>query len=133
MEKMAETVSGSHHQRLHHMLSEPAWGRVGVLRQLIADATSHFGYASTLVIDESAFAKKVDLSPGEARQWNRRLGKTDNSQAWRFRRRDARWRVGAGRGRVVSDRGLDRRRSALRGSRRAGRHRFAPRAKWPWR
>ncbi len=77
---MAETVAGSEYQRLHHMLSESAWDRVGVRHQLIADANAHFGHACALVIDESAFAKKGDKSAGVARQWNGRLGKTDNSQ-----------------------------------------------------
>jgi SRSO17 transposase len=81
---MAETVSGSQYQRLHHMLSESAWDRRGVRRQLIADANTHFGYTSALVIDESAFAKKGKMSAGVARQWNGRLGKTDNSQVGVF-------------------------------------------------
>lgn len=84
MEKMAETVSGSQYQKLHHMLSESAWNRGSVRRQLIADANTHFGYSSALVIDESAFAKKGDMSAGVARQWNGRLGKTDNSQVGVF-------------------------------------------------
>jgi SRSO17 transposase len=84
MEKMAEAVSGSHYQRLHHMLSESTWNRSGVRQQLIADANNHFGYASALVIDESAFAKKGEMSAGVARQWNGRLGKTDNSQVGVF-------------------------------------------------
>jgi SRSO17 transposase len=84
MEKMAETVSGSEYQRLHHMLSESTWDRGDVRRQLIADANVHFSYASGLVIDESAFAKKGDMSAGVARQWNGRLGKTDNSQVGVF-------------------------------------------------
>ena len=81
---MAETVSGSRYQRLHHMLSESTWDRRNVRRQLIADANVHFGYASALLIDASAFAKKGDLSAGVARQWNGRLGKTDNSQVGVF-------------------------------------------------
>lgn len=81
---MAETVCGSRYQRLHHMLSESAWERGGVRRQLIADANAHFGHACALVIDESAFAKKGDMSAGVARQWNGRLGKTDNSQVGVF-------------------------------------------------
>jgi len=84
MEKMAETVSASHYQRLHHMLSESAWDRRGVRRQLIADANAHFGHACALLIDESAFAKKGEMSAGVARQWNGRLGKTDNSQVGVF-------------------------------------------------
>ena len=81
---MAETVSGSHYQRLHHMLSESAWNRGGVRRQLIADGNAHFGHGSALVIDESAFAKKGDMSAGVGRQWNGRLGKPDNSQVGVF-------------------------------------------------
>lgn len=84
MEKMAETVSGSQYQRLHHMRSESAWDRRGVRRQLIADANGHFGHTCALVIDESAFAKKGEMSAGVARQWNGRLGKTDNSQVGVF-------------------------------------------------
>ncbi|MBK9085098.1 MAG: transposase [Sterolibacteriaceae bacterium] len=37
-----------------------------------------------LVIDESAFAKKGDMSAGVACQWNGRLGKTDNSKVGVF-------------------------------------------------
>ena len=84
LEKMAETVSGSQYQKLHPMLSDSAWDRRGVRRQLIADANTPFGYASALVIDESAFAKKGKMSAGVARQWNGRLGKTDNSQVGVF-------------------------------------------------
>ena len=84
MEKMSEVVSGSQYQRLHHMLSESAWDRSGVRRQLIADANTHFGHTCALLIDESAFAKKGDKSAGVARQWNGRLGKTDNSQVGVF-------------------------------------------------
>jgi SRSO17 transposase len=84
MEKMAETVSGSQYQRLHHMLSESTWDRRSVRRQLIADANIHFGHTCALVIDESAFAKKGEMSAGVARQWNGRLGKTDNSQVGVF-------------------------------------------------
>ncbi len=84
MEKMAETVSGSRYQRLHHMLSESAWDRRCVRQQLIADANANFGNGCALVIDESAIAKKGEMSAGVARQWNGRLGKTDNSQVGVF-------------------------------------------------
>ena len=66
------------------MLSESAWDRVGVRRQLVVDANAHFGYSCALVIDESAIAKKGVKSAGVARQWNGRLGKTDNSQVGVF-------------------------------------------------
>ncbi|MDZ7584692.1 MAG: transposase [Thiobacillus sp.] len=85
MERMVDVVAGSCPQRLHHMLSESAWDRAGVLRQLVADANAHFERGGTaLVIDESGFAKKGEHSAGVARQWNGRLGKTDNSQVGVF-------------------------------------------------
>lgn len=84
MECMAETVAESGYQQLHHMLSESHWDRREVRRQLVADANDHFGYASGLLIDESGFAKKGELSAGVARQWNGRLGKTDNCQVGVF-------------------------------------------------
>lgn len=81
---MAEQVAGSHYQRLHHMLSESNWSRAEVRQQLIVDANAHFGHGAALVFDESAFAKKGDHSVGVARQWNGRLGKTENSQVGVF-------------------------------------------------
>ena len=84
MAQMAEQVSGSQYQRLHHMLSESAWSRTDVRRLLVKDANQHFGHGAALVFDESAFAKKGEMSAGVARQWNGRLGKTDNSQVGVF-------------------------------------------------
>jgi SRSO17 transposase len=84
MEQMAEQVAGSHYQRLHHMLSESNWSRAEVRQQLIVDANAHFGHGAALVFDESAFAKKGEHSVGVARQWNGRLGKTENSQVGVF-------------------------------------------------
>jgi len=84
MEQMAEQVAGSHYQRLHHMLSESNWSRAEVRRQLITDANAQFGHGAALVFDESAFAKKGEKSVGVARQWNGRLGKTENSQVGVF-------------------------------------------------
>jgi SRSO17 transposase len=79
-EPMAEPVAGSHYQRLHHMLSESNWSRAEVRQPRIADANAHFGHGAARVFDKSAFAKKGDKSVGVARQWNGRLGKTENSQ-----------------------------------------------------
>jgi len=86
MEQMAEVVADSHYQRLHHMLSESPWDRNAVYEQLVRDANTHFGCRGpcALVIDESGFAKKGVKSVGVARQWNGRLGKTDNSQVGVF-------------------------------------------------
>jgi SRSO17 transposase len=85
MEGMSEQVADSHYPRLHHMLSESPWDVAEVRRQLMADANAYFGHGGTaLVIDESGFAKKGTHSAGVARQWNGRLGKTDNSQVGVF-------------------------------------------------
>ena len=85
IERMADVVAGSRYQRVHHMLSESAWSRADVRRQLVVDANAHFGRGGTaFVIDESGFAKKGEHSAGVARQWNGRLGKTDNSQVGVF-------------------------------------------------
>jgi len=86
MEQMAEVVAQSHYQRLHHMLSESRWDQRGVYRQLVRDANAHFGTRGpcAFVIDESGFGKKGDMSAGVARQWNGRLGKTDNCQVGVF-------------------------------------------------
>ena len=81
---MAEQVAGSHYQRLHHMLSESAWRCTDVRHQLIEDANGHFGHGAALVFDESALEKKGEKSAGVARQWNGRLGKTENSQVGVF-------------------------------------------------
>lgn len=80
IERMADVVAGGRYQRVHHMLSESNWSRADVRRQLVVDANAHFGRGGTaFVIDESGFAKKGEHSAGVARQWNGRLGKTDNS------------------------------------------------------
>lgn len=81
---MAEKVAGSRYQRLHHMLSESTWRRRDVRQQLIRDANGHFGHGAALVFDESAVEKKGAMSAGVARQWNGRLGKTENSQVGVF-------------------------------------------------
>ena len=86
MEQMAEVVADSHYQRLHHMLSESAWDRRGVYRQLVRDANGAFASRGpcAFVIDESGLSKKGEKSAGVARQWNGRLGKTDNCQVGVF-------------------------------------------------
>ncbi|MBL8424895.1 MAG: transposase [Candidatus Accumulibacter phosphatis] len=81
---MAETVADSRYQPPHHMLNESNWDRRAVRRQLVVDANTHFGYASALLLDESSFGKKGNLSAGVARQWNGRLVKVDDCQVGVF-------------------------------------------------
>ena len=47
-------------------------------------AHGFFGHGAALVFDESALEKKSEKSAGVARQWNGRLGKTENSQVGVF-------------------------------------------------
>jgi len=49
IEKMAEEISCSHYQRLHHMLSELASDRWSVRQQLIADANVYCDHAGGCV------------------------------------------------------------------------------------
>ena len=75
---MAETVADSRYQPRHHRLSESNWDRRAVRRQRVVDANAHFGYPGALLLDESAFGKKGNMSAGVARQWNGRLGKVED-------------------------------------------------------
>jgi SRSO17 transposase len=85
LERMSEVMPELDHQRLHHAVSVAQWDRTGILRQLATEANAHFGRGGrALVIDESGFAKKGAGSAGVARQWNGRLGKTDNCQVGVF-------------------------------------------------
>lgn len=85
MERMVDVVVGSDYQQMHHMLSVSDWDHAGVVRQVAAEAQTHFPKGGrALVIDESGFAKKGECSAGVARQWNGRLGKVDNSQVGVF-------------------------------------------------
>jgi SRSO17 transposase len=85
MERMADVVVGSDYQQMQHMLSVSDWDHAGVVRQVAAQAQTHFPKGGrALVIDESGFAKKGECSAGVARQWNGRLGKVDNSQVGVF-------------------------------------------------
>jgi SRSO17 transposase len=86
MEKMSEVVAGSAYHKLHHMLSDSAWSKGHLCKELAEDARSCrlSSREAGLLIDESAFAKKGEKSAGVARQWNGRLGKTDNCQVGVF-------------------------------------------------
>lgn len=85
MERMADVVAGSDYQQMQHMLSVSDWDHAGVVRQVAAEAQTHFPKGGrALVIDESGFAKKGERSVGVARQWSGRLGKVDNSQVGVF-------------------------------------------------
>jgi SRSO17 transposase len=82
MERMEEVVPDCDYQSLHHFVSESEWEARAVLDQVAVEADRHLGGSadSALLIDESSFQKKGEMSVGVGRQWSGRLGKVDNCQ-----------------------------------------------------
>ncbi len=83
---MAEVEPDSDSQVLHNFLTYSGWNHRAVMDQVARDATHWVGgdEGTGLYIDETCFAKKGKHSVGVARQWNGRLGKTDNCQVGVF-------------------------------------------------
>jgi SRSO17 transposase len=79
---MATVVDASCAQQFQHFISNSPWDHEVVVAQIGQDADRLLGGkpTSSLVIDESSFAKQGDRSVGVARQWSGRLGKVDNCQ-----------------------------------------------------
>jgi SRSO17 transposase len=86
MWRMEERVSGAKHQNLQQFLSDSPWPAGRLWGWVGRRANGHLGgrRRSMLLIDESGFAKKGPKSAGVARQYNGRLGKTDNCQVGVF-------------------------------------------------
>jgi SRSO17 transposase len=82
MERMEEVVPDCDYQSLQHFVSVSEWDARAVLDQVAVEADRHLGGTddSCLIIDESAFEKKGEMSVGVARQWSGRLGKVENCQ-----------------------------------------------------
>jgi len=83
---MAEVVPDSDSQVLQNFLTHSSWDHREVMDKVARYANDWVGgdEGSGLYIDESCFAKKGKHSVGVARQWNGRLGKTDNCQVGVF-------------------------------------------------
>src|SRR5271157_2638570 len=81
-ESMAAVVEGGCPQQFQHFISCSPWDHQPVVAQIGRDADRLLGDkpSSSLIIDESSFAKQGDRSVGVARQWSGRLGKVDNCQ-----------------------------------------------------
>lgn len=79
---MASVVEAGCAQQFQHFISNSPWGHEAVVAQIGRDADRLLGGkpTSSLVIDESSFAKQGSRSVGVARQWSGRLGKVDNCQ-----------------------------------------------------
>ena len=86
MERMAEVVPDSDSQVLQNFLTHSSWDHREVMDKVARSANDSLGgeEGTGLYIDESCFAKKGKHSVGVARQWNGRLGKTDNCQVGVF-------------------------------------------------
>ncbi len=82
MERMVEVVPETDYQVLQHFLTHSSWDHQAVINQVAKDADAWLGaeVGTGLYIDESAHTKKGKKSVGVSRQWNGRLGKTDNCQ-----------------------------------------------------
>ena len=83
---MAEVVPGTNYQRLQNFATNSPWSERAVMGQVAEEADQLLGGEpdSSLLIDESGFAKKGKDSAGVARQWCGRLGKVDNCQVGVF-------------------------------------------------
>jgi SRSO17 transposase len=79
---MATVVDEGCAQQFQHFISNSPWTHEAVVAQISHDADRLLGGkpTSSLIIDESSFAKQGDCSVGVARQWSGRLGKVDNCQ-----------------------------------------------------
>lgn len=86
MERMEENVAEADYEVLQHFISDSPWDARAVMDKVARESDSLIGGTGRtgLLIDETAFAKKGKCSAGVARQWNGRLGKTENSQVGVF-------------------------------------------------
>lgn len=82
IERMEEVVPDSDYQSLQHFVSVSEWDARAVLDQVAVEADRHLGGSadSCLILDESSFVKKGEMSVGVSRQWSGRLGKVENCQ-----------------------------------------------------
>jgi SRSO17 transposase len=85
MERMEEYVAECDYQKTQQFLTDSPWNDQALQRRIGQDTNTELGgKKSVLVVDDSAITKKGKKSVGVARQWNGRLGKTDNCQVGVF-------------------------------------------------
>ena len=81
MERMEEYVQDCEYQSLQQFISDSPWDHEALNAHIAGDVNELLGGPeNVLALDESGFTKKGKRSVGVARQWNGRLGKTDNCQ-----------------------------------------------------
>jgi SRSO17 transposase len=85
MERMEEYVHDCEYESIQQFLTDSPWDYQALQIRIARDVCKEIGGKdAVLCIDESAITKKGDKSVGVARQWNGRLGKTDNCQVGVF-------------------------------------------------
>jgi SRSO17 transposase len=85
MERMEEYVQNCEYESIQQFLTDSPWDDQALQRRIARDVCKEIGgKGAVLCIDESGITKKGDKSVGVARQWNGRLGKTDNCQVGVF-------------------------------------------------
>jgi SRSO17 transposase len=85
MERMEEYVDECDYQKIQQFLTDSPWKDKELQRKIGQDTNAELGGCdSVLAIDDSGVTKKGKKSVGVARQWNGRLGKTDNCQVGVF-------------------------------------------------
>lgn len=82
IERMEENVADTDYEAMQQFISGSPWDERAVINRVAIEGDKLIGGTgyTGLLIDESAFQKKGKASAGVARQWNGRLGKTENSQ-----------------------------------------------------
>lgn len=82
IERMEENVAEADYEVLQHFISSSPWDARAVMNRVALESDGLLGGTGRtgLLIDETSFVKKGKSSAGSARQWNGRLGKTENSQ-----------------------------------------------------
>jgi SRSO17 transposase len=85
MERMEEYVDDCDYQKIQQFLTDSPWSDKKLQNKIGQDTNAELGCSdAVLAIDDSGFTKKGKKSVGVARQWNGRLGKTDNCQVGVF-------------------------------------------------
>jgi len=82
MQRMEDAIADADEQALQHFLANSAWDEREVVKHVARDVDAVLGGQtdSCLILDESGFPKKGDLSVGVARQWCGQMGKVENCQ-----------------------------------------------------
>jgi SRSO17 transposase len=85
-EAIADGIDGANVQDLQNFIADSKWDDAGVFAHVARQVNERIGNHrnAMLTLDESGFSKKGKHSAGVTRQYNGRLGKTDNCQVGVF-------------------------------------------------